>query len=35
LSYGTVLICGFTPKRAGRNTKFNFTGRIRITRFGL
>ena len=35
LSYGTVLICGFEPKRTGRNAKFSFAGRIRMTRFGL
>jgi hypothetical protein len=29
------LTCGFRPKRTGRNTKFNFAGRMRRTRFGL
>jgi len=35
LSYRTVLIRGFTPKRTGRKLKFNFAGRIRMTRLGL
>ena len=35
LSYGTVVICGFKPKRTGRKTKFSFDGRIRMTRVGL
>jgi len=34
LSYRTILISGFTPKRTGRKTKFSFAGLIRI-RFGL
>jgi hypothetical protein len=33
LSYRTALICGFNPKRTGRNTKFSLaTGLIRMTR---
>ena len=35
LSYGTVLILGFTPKRAGRKMYFNFAGRMWRIRFGL
>ena len=36
LSYRTVLISGFNPNPAGRNTKVTFgANRIRMTRFGL
>jgi hypothetical protein len=37
LSYGTVVNCGFTPKRfAGRKTIFTLpVGRIRMARKGL
>ena len=35
LSYETFLICGFKPKRAGRNEKFSFTEWIRMRRLGL
>jgi hypothetical protein len=33
--YCVIVIFGFTPKRTGRKTNFNFAGLMRRMRFGL